>query len=634
MKILLTYLLLLMMVLPASATPIDSLLQLPLDSLKTWLDENLETEVELYPTVAYHILNRVLEEEDYDAAAAIHAYLSDWNYINYEINGKDTIIYHRLQQIDYDSKTGNLEEVGKGYLALAIDYADDYQYKKAQEILFQSLEISESLNDKITVADVHGNLAELYNKMNQPDKALYFSGLSLPILLESKEYFLVATTWHKNYESYLLLGNYPKALEAINRAIKICTDHDIEQREYILIESYGKKGNIYLAQKEFDTAQSFFNKAWQLSKEHMSEATAETYRYNIGNAFFLQEKYEEALPHLLAGSSGFENTKDFDASILMKLSTCYEQLGQYKNALKYRDIFTNLEKHIAEDRIANLESETMVKYETGRKDQELSEQAKVIQQKNWIQALSLGAVILLVALLSSLFYFFRKNQKTNELLLDKNNQIEERNQQNELLLKEIHHRVKNNLQTISSLLSLQSRSITDKGAFDAVQESRNRVTSMALIHQKLYQGENLAAVEMRDYFETIGNAIINSFGEKAKNVSLEIDMSEIELDVDTAIPVGLITNELITNSIKHAFLNQEKGQIQITLTQEKDDLLTLKIADDGQASINESVAKKEKGFGTMLVQLLTTQLGGQLEKTTSAGTSTVIHFPRQEKLAA
>ena len=161
-----------------------------------------------------------------------------------------------------------------------------------------------------------------------------------------------------------------------------------------------------------------------------------------------------------------------------------------------------------------------------------------------------------------------------------------------------------------------------------------RSAAMALIHQKLYQGENLATIEMRDYFETIGKAIKDSFGEKAKNVSLEVDMSEIELDVDTAIPIGLITNELVTNSLKHAFPNKQNGHIFITLSQEKNGLLKLQIADNGQASGKESDSKKEKGFGTLLIQLLTAQLRGTLEKSTESGTSTVIQFPLQEKSAA
>ncbi|MCB0549496.1 MAG: sensor histidine kinase, partial [Phaeodactylibacter sp.] len=114
----------------------------------------------------------------------------------------------------------------------------------------------------------------------------------------------------------------------------------------------------------------------------------------------------------------------------------------------------------------------------------------------------------------------------------------------------------------------------------------------------------------------------------------EVDMSEIELDVDTAVPVGLITNELITNSLKHAFPNKQKGQILITLTQDENDLLKLHVVDNGQNTATGSVVKKESGFGTLLIQLLTTQLGGKLEQSTKAGTSTIIQFPRQEKSVA
>ncbi|MEZ4950380.1 MAG: sensor histidine kinase [Saprospiraceae bacterium] len=202
------------------------------------------------------------------------------------------------------------------------------------------------------------------------------------------------------------------------------------------------------------------------------------------------------------------------------------------------------------------------------------------------------------------------------------------------MLKEIHHRVKNNLQTISSLLSLQSESISDKTALDAVQESKNRVASMALIHQKLYQGDNLAAIEMRDYFETIGRAVKDSFGEKARHISFDVDMSRVELDVDTAIPIGLITNELITNSLKYAFPKNQEGQISIQLSRENNGLLKLKIADNGVGIPAGLKEKDGSGFGTLLIQLLTSQLGGTLEKSNEEGTATIIQFPLQEKSVA
>jgi len=155
---------------------------------------------------------------------------------------------------------------------------------------------------------------------------------------------------------------------------------------------------------------------------------------------------------------------------------------------------------------------------------------------------------------------------------------------------------------------------------------------MALIHQKLYQGENLAAIEMRDYFETIGKAIIKSFGEKAKEVELHVDMPEIELDVDTAIPIGLITNELITNSLKYAFTNTPDGKISISMKKDEDNLIQLSIADNGHNN-NPGISEGGTGFGTMLINLLTTQLRGKLDQRTDHGTTIVIEFPLEGKVA-
>jgi len=183
------------------------------------------------------------------------------------------------------------------------------------------------------------------------------------------------------------------------------------------------------------------------------------------------------------------------------------------------------------------------------------------------------------------------------------------------------------------LLNLQSESISDPSAFDAVQESKNRVASMALIHQKLYQGENLAAVEMKDYFKTIGKAVIESFGEKAEHISLDVEMDSVELDVDTAVPIGLITNELLTNSLKYAFDQQSDGKLSISLSLGEDSLYVLHIRDNGRGS-GKVNRQQPSGFGTMLVQLLATQLGGKLEKKQINGTSVVLSFKDQSRSVA
>ena len=139
--------------------------------------------------------------------------------------------------------------------------------------------------------------------------------------------------------------------------------------------------------------------------------------------------------------------------------------------------------------------------------------------------------------------------------------------------------MKNNLEIVSSLLALQSEQITDRKVRDAMQKSQHRVHSMSMIHQKLYQGKSLSAIEMKDYFTNLSNYIIDTF-DAQNRISVDCNMERIELDVDMAVPIGLIVNELLTNSMKYAFPNGEKGKVCVRLAEYNDQLL-LEVSDNG-----------------------------------------------------
>ncbi|WP_040005858.1 sensor histidine kinase [Fibrisoma limi] len=179
---------------------------------------------------------------------------------------------------------------------------------------------------------------------------------------------------------------------------------------------------------------------------------------------------------------------------------------------------------------------------------------------------------------------------------------------------------------MSSLLALQSAKVTDPNVQEAIQASQNRVQSMGIIHQKLYQGKQLGAIEMRDYFNNLGENILNSF-DAASRITIECPMPELVLDIDTAVSVGLITNELITNSLKYAFVGRDNGTIRISLTRMDDDSLLLMVADNGIGK-QPVEAVNETGFGTQLVELLTRQLEGTLTYENQNGTLVKLRFKR------
>jgi two-component sensor histidine kinase len=211
----------------------------------------------------------------------------------------------------------------------------------------------------------------------------------------------------------------------------------------------------------------------------------------------------------------------------------------------------------------------------------------------------------------SLLYFFNKNKKATKI-------IRAKNAENELLLKEIHHRVKNNLEMVKSLIALQSAQLEDSATKDAMIASQNRVQSMGIIHQKLYQGENLGSIEMKDYFLNLSEGILDTFNAEDK-VKIECAMDNLDLDVDTAVPIGLIVNELLTNALKYAFPENIEGKISISLEKTKDNHLKLKVADNGIGKV-KGLAPIGTGFGSQLVSLLTQQLNGKMTERSESGT--------------
>lgn len=608
---------------------IDSLKKLSIDSLIVWTHGMQDTHFKDFPEIAYFALGQALKEENYKAASSFHGYLSFWNYYNYEINGIDTIIYHRKKQIEYSAKIGDTLLVGIGYFNLATDYNDSNQQTKCIETLLESIEIFKSINNEAKVAEVHTMLAAIYNSTNEPQKAVKLLEVCLPIFIKEKDYFMVAEGSRHFTDAYLILKDYPNALKHINNSIKVSLENEFDLNNLLLIESYLTKGTIYLEKEDYNLAENYYNKALQASLKSNSIEKAKQCRFEIGNVLYIQKKYEEALPHLVAGVQAAEVLSGFTSDYYQKIAACYEKLGLYEKAFEFKQKEFDFEQKITTDKIENIQSESLIKYETGRKDQQLLEQIQIIEQKNWIQRISIGAALLLSILLSMLFYYFQKNRKNSTLLLAKNVVIEERNQQNELLLKEIHHRVKNNLEVVSSLLALQSRQLDDQNAKSAMQESQNRVQSMGIIHQKLYQGENLSAIEMKDYFVNLGEGILDSFG-KSEQVKITCVMKELELDVDTAVPIGLIVNELLTNALKYAFKEAaENPEIQIKLERLTDHSLKLHVSDNGIGKSNNEVAKGT-GFGSQLIQLLTAQLEGVMNYVADKGSHFSFHFKPTE----
>ncbi|NEP45412.1 MAG: PAS domain S-box protein, partial [Okeania sp. SIO2H7] len=197
----------------------------------------------------------------------------------------------------------------------------------------------------------------------------------------------------------------------------------------------------------------------------------------------------------------------------------------------------------------------------------------------------------------------------------------------EVLLKEIHHRVKNNLQVISSLLRLQSRYIQDRTVMEMLKESQNRVRSMALVHEQLYQSQDLSRIDFAEYIHNLASNLFQAYQVNARGVKLNIKVAPAFLNIDTAVPCGLIINELVSNSLKYAFKDRNFGELTIEFDCDNEDLFLLTVGDNGRGFPSNIDYKNSGSLGLRLVCSLVRQLRGNIELKSDRGTLFQISFP-------
>ncbi len=437
-----------------------------------------------------------------------------------------------------------------------------------------------------------------------------------------KDYETNQEIWLVLVLAYHEAGEMQLAIEAAGKCIETITNNNIDD-EFNLARAYGYRGDVWSDMGDYQKSLDDNLKSYAIieAKIGAERPAAKTYRSGIGLAYYLKGNYRQALPHYEAAIDGYislgQGSQPKMQKIYNEVADCYLQLGSYQKAHEYEQLAHEVYETLMQNKVANLEAEALIKYETVKKDEAIASQAALIEQKSKTQTLTIIVTSLLLVFLLFLLYFFYRNKKATQTIRAKNTE-------NELLLKEIHHRVKNNLELVKSLISLQSAQLEDSATKDAMIASQNRVQSMGIIHQKLYQGTNLGSIEMKDYFVNLSEGIIDTFNAE-EQVKIECAMDNLDLDVDTAVPIGLIVNELLTNALKYAFPDNGKGTINISLEKTADNNLKLKVNDNGVGKV-VGIAPKGTGFGSQLVQLLTQQLNGKMREHTNAGTHIEFDF--------
>lgn len=485
-----------------------------------------------------------------------------------------------------------------------------------------ALRLMEELGDEAGIANALGRIAgDLFNQEKYTE-SLEYAERAIAICREKD---FIDELPHVLYQAgYACIGldAHEQALIYFDEALALIRKQDSGYAS--VADMSNARGNALKKLERYPEA----IEAYQLTLENAEKADYYggifTAAANLGEVYMRMGNFAEALPYQLrtiemqeAGEHNMTLTENYG-----HVSNIYEQLGDYKNALLYQKKARQMRDQTASEQSDAAMSELRTQYETEQKEATIALQEAKISEQRTVQWLSFG----LIGLFALSAFGFYRNARTRKKI---NAELSAKNAENELLLKEIHHRVKNNLEVVSSLLALQSAQVNDDKVKDAMREGQNRVHSIGIVHQKLYQGSSLGAVEMKDYFLNLSGNILDTFGADDR-ITVECAMNDLELDIDTAVPLGLIANEILTNALKYAFPDGRPGKIEIKLEKTADQVLRLAITDNG-------IGKSEgpaggTGFGGQLVALLAQQLRGKLREETGEGTA--VYFEFKPKVAA
>ncbi len=528
---------------------------------------------------------------------------------------------------------GNPRGEADAKIVLADVYTTEDSRAAAMALQFESLKYYEGAGDSLEMGTTINRIANSQNYLGHHEDALKQYSRALDIFERLSDYRRQAIVI---YNMALIFGEEGDLRKAI-RYYRKSEDLDREVgNELGIVETYTTMASTFDELKEWDSAYLYYTKAFEILKNNENTFLLGYNYRQLHQHYNLRGDYRKGVKaglKSLAIGKRINNVQEISNSSL-NLAESYSALGDYKEAFHYFKLYHQLNDSVYNTQNSRIIHDMQARYESEKKEKELAlkqadierQEAMLEEQANIRNMLAAGLVIVLLA--AGLIYRGEriKARAYDELSL-KSREIENKNEiiegalkEKEALLKEIHHRVKNNLQVISSILNMQSRSTANPDMLSAIQEGQSRVKAMALIHQKLYQSEQLSEIDFKEYAEDLISHLSSVFqGNNVSGVKNTVTASDIKLDIDVAIPLGLILNELISNAYKYAFEGRGEGQISVELKR-IEDKLQLSVADNGRGLPVDFSLDKAKSLGLKLVNILTRQLNGELSVHSEGGT--------------
>lgn len=461
--------------------------------------------------------------------------------------------------------------------------------------IYQSLQLTERQ------AATYTQLANNYMSNQDFLPAIKYLKKAIQIYTDSKEIGFKTGALHNLGEAYRLAGHLDSAAVAFKQTLKL---NKLVKNEFIESYTLGNLGMVYTTQNKLDFAKKHLNDAIKILRPLEDYYSTSVYIAELGEVYkkegnhkLAEEKFLEAF--FMAKQAGLkEQIRDFSA----KISGFYEEEKKFSKALEYQKLF-----QIYQDSLVNKENIQRIEqikagHEIDKRESEIGLLNTInTNQKYWVITLTIGTFLLL--LFAYLLYRGNLKIKTTNIILSK------REQEKAMLLRELNHRIKNNLQMISSLLNLQSHELTGHPAKEAIVSGKHRVEALSLVHRKLYQEDLDTRILLKDYIEELVLGLFHGYNAPFKP---DFKIDNISVNLDTAVPLALVINEIIINALKYAYKNIDTPKLNIVMQQSKG-YLDIQIIDNG-VGFNSNASKKTSSFGLKLIYSLIEQLEGVIKK--------------------
>lgn len=514
-------------------------------------------------------------------------------------------------------------------------YDDKGEVVKALDYYHKSLKIREKIDDKHGIAETFNNIGVIYINQGDLDRALDYYQKSLAVKENLNDKKSLATTLNNIGAIYRNKQNINLALYYYNKSLEL--RQAINDKVGIAV-SLSNIGTIYKAENKLDTALHFYLESLKIREEINDMPGLIKVHSNISDLEFELRNIESAKMHGLLSLSlakelglieGIKNAARF-------LSEIYKFEKKWEQAFIMQDLYHQMKDSIrnTSTELNALKQQSQYELERAAKENELLVKENDIQQlktlRNRITAIFfIVAFIFTLIIILYIYRGYRKKVVINELLEVQRNDAQRKNEEKNMMLKEIHHRVKNSLQVVSSLIRLQANEIDDERINKMFEETQNRVLSIARLHEQMYNSENLKEINIKTHFTPLVKDLIKDYSMGTK-INLVIDLPNVEMSSKTLIPLGLIINEMISNSLKYAFVGKAEGSVTVTIKHLSEDLYEMIIGDDGVGMSKDFDFENSSSLGTQLIHIFTEQLNGSIKRLEKEGTYFKIEFEKME----